>query len=78
MEPSNSTPKSVLIHRNHERCLTRVEVAIEHINATLQDIKTEIKTMGTDIRHDFKWLLTIILGTSASILGVIGHIQHWV
>lgn len=85
MEPSSNTPKSILIHQDHERRLTRIEVVIEHINTTLQDIKTmgieirqHIRRLDMKIDSNFKCLLTLILGTSASILGVIAYVQHWI
>jgi chromosome segregation ATPase len=57
MEP-RSTPKSTLIHQDHENRLTRVEVVMENICTSLSDIKSDIKVMRSEIKQDINRLDT--------------------
>ena len=55
--------------------------AIERIERRLDGMQTEyrgeMRDLRRDVRTDFRWLLGIMLGGFAGLLGVMAHGFHW-
>lgn len=73
---------------NDER-IAVLETTINHIDASLADIRQDIKGMmyrmenkfdalDKKIDSNFKWLLTIMIGGFVGTWGVLSHVLHWV
>lgn len=73
---------------NDER-IAVLETTINHIDASLADLRQDIKrmmdrmenkfdTLDKKIDSNFKWLLTIMIGGFVGTWGVLSHVLHWV
>lgn len=73
---------------NDER-IAVLETTINHIDATLLDIRQDMKrmldrmenrfdAMDKKIDSNFKWLLTLMIGGFVGTWGVLSHVLHWV
>jgi hypothetical protein len=41
------------------------------------EFQTEMRGMRSDMRSDFRWLLGVVIGWGAALLGVMAHGFHW-
>lgn len=57
-----------------EKALTTLTKAIEKLDT---DMKAAFEKLDNKIESKFWWLLTFVLGTSASILGIVAKGFHW-
>lgn len=78
-------------HKNHggnmastEERLAVLETTIIHIDSTLTEIKqglnkldNRIDRLDSKIDSNFKWLLGMMIGGFASVLGIVAHALHW-
>lgn len=60
-----------------EARVAKLESDVGHIKIDISDIKIDIRQLDQKIDSNFKWLLTLMLGTFAStIAGIIVHFIH--
>lgn len=78
--------------KKHTHIDTRVallEQSIYYINEDLKDIKNlikhaacdlkeEINTIRREHKHDFRWLLGLIITLNAGLFGTMAHGFHWI
>jgi hypothetical protein len=65
--------------------LALLEQSIGHINETLRDIKSELKSQGnalnTKMDSHFRWTIGLIFGlyatAFATLIGAVGKAYHW-
>ena len=57
--------------------LERLERSIERMESRINRLESRIDAVAADQRSDFRWLLGIMLGGFAGLLGVMAHGFHW-
>lgn len=61
----------------YEQRMTRVESAIEGINDSMKEIKTEIKEIRKDMKTDYRWLFGLMLTSTGGLFLLIAHGFKW-
>ena len=60
-----------------EEIARTTKAALERIDRRFDSLDRRIDAIGTDHRSDFRWLLGVMLGGFAGLLGVMAHGFHW-
>jgi hypothetical protein len=63
---------------DHETRLAILERIAADMRATLESLDRRMLALEAAQRADFRWLVTIMLGGYASLLGVMAHGFHWI
>jgi hypothetical protein len=58
----------------YEQRMTRVETTLENMDKNMRQNFTEIKA---DMKSDFRWLFSLMIVFSGSILGIVAKGFHW-
>ena len=61
-----------------ESRLTRAETINEHLVKDISEIKTSLNSMRSEMKSDFRWMLTIIGSGLISLLGLMAHGFKWI
>jgi len=54
-----------------------LESAVDNINQTLLRIETQLSDIRRDAKSDFRWLLSMIIGSTVGITAIMAHGFHW-
>lgn len=69
--------KSNIINFDHESRITRLEVIIENINHTLIRLDKRMDVIEKDIKDNFKWTITTMIGFALVLCGIMARGFHW-
>lgn len=62
------------IARGTKSALERIE---RRLDGMATDQNAEFRSLRSDMRSDFRWLLGMMIGWGAALLGVMAHGFHW-
>lgn len=65
------------IARGTKAALDRIERRLDAIDGRLDRMDGRIDRLMLEHRADFRWLLSLIIGGNAALLGVMAHGFHW-
>ena len=60
-----------------ERRLDAIEERLDRMDGRLDRMDGRLDRMVSEHRADYRWLLSLIIGGNAALLGVMAHGFHW-
>jgi hypothetical protein len=54
-----------------------LEEIARNTSVALTEIRADVRELRQETHRDFRWVLGILLGAWASLLGVMAHGFHW-
>lgn len=64
-------------NNGHESRIVRLEVIIENINNTLMRLERRLDTIEKDVKDNFKWTITTMIGFALVLCGCMAKGFHW-
>jgi hypothetical protein len=74
MSATNDIPTRVAVL---ERIASDTRDALIEMRADMRELRAEMRALRAEARSDYRWLLSIMLGGFAALLGVMAHGFHW-
>lgn len=61
----------------YEQRVTRVETSMENLAIVCKNLSQDVREIKSEIKSDFRWLFTLIIGSNAGLFALMAHGFKW-